>query len=71
MELCVGWGVSLIHGLSEQPYGLFERIGKGALFWEDVALQAHHLATECLYVEETGPFPLVGLGSCHHRQQEA
>lgn len=70
MELCFR-GLSLTQVLWYQPYGCFERLGKGALFWEDAALQVHHLATESLCVEETEPFPLVGSGSSHHPQQEA
>lgn len=37
---------------------------KGALFWEDGALQMHHLATRW-------PLPLVGSGPRHHWQHEA
>ena len=70
MDLCFR-GEGLIHGLWYQPMYSLRELGKGALFWEEAALQVHHLATDCHYVENKGPFLLVGSGSCYPATQEA
>lgn len=53
MDLCFR-GEGLIHGLWDQPMYSLRELGKGALFWEEAALQVHHLATVMLKIK--GPF---------------
>lgn len=51
--------------------GSLRELGKGALFWEEAALQSYPLAMDCHHVEQKGYLLLVGSGSCHSPTQEA